>query len=112
MPSLYQLRMQKHELSMRQLVAEIHQGKLNIAQAAAKLEVTRKTVQYWIDIVEEEAETNGLPLAQSPSPLVVGKSLTRPAPKDSEEIKALKTRSALQKGNWKRPISKHSTMPL
>lgn len=41
---------------MRQMVAEIHQGKLNIAQAAAKFETTRKTVQHWMEIVEEESE--------------------------------------------------------
>ena len=38
------------------MVAEIHRGKLNIDQAAAKFEITRKTVQHWVDIVEEESE--------------------------------------------------------
>lgn len=70
MASIYHLRMQKHELSMRQMVAEIHQGKLNIAQAAAKFETTRKTVERWVEIVEEEAESKGLPPAQPPSPQV------------------------------------------
>lgn len=98
MASLYQLRMQKHELSMRQMVAEIHQGKLNIAQAAAKFETTRKTVQHWMDIVEEETEANGLPWAQPPTPPPVRKRPARPMPEDSEEVKGLKAQvHALQK---------------
>jgi len=56
MKSLVQLRMMQHEKVMRQMVAEIHWGKLNIDQAAAKFEITRKTVQHRIDIVEEESE--------------------------------------------------------
>ena len=56
MKSLVQLRMLQHEKVMRQMVAEIHRGKLNIDQATAKFEITRKTVQHWVDIVEEESE--------------------------------------------------------
>lgn len=56
MKSLVQLRMMQHEKIMRQMVAEIHRGKLNIDQAAAKFEITRQTVRHWIDIVEEESE--------------------------------------------------------
>lgn len=74
---------------MRQMVAEIHQGKLNIAQAAAKFEVNRKTVQHWVDIVEEEAETNGLPPAQPPSPPVARKRTNRPVPEDRQAVKVL-----------------------
>lgn len=51
---------------MRQMVAELDQGKLNIAQAATKFEVTRQTVQHWVGIVEGEIETNGLPLKHCP----------------------------------------------
>lgn len=40
---------------MRQMVKEIHQGLLNIGQAAAKFEVTRQTVKHWLDKVEQEA---------------------------------------------------------
>lgn len=98
MASLYQLRMQKHELSMRQMVAEIHQGKLNIAQATAKFETTRKTVQHWLEIVEEEAEANGLPPAQPPTPPPIRKRPPRPVPEDSKEVKGLKAKVyALQK---------------
>lgn len=54
MEQLFQLRMQEHELTMRQMVEEIHHGTLNIDQAAAKFEVNRKTVKHWLDKVEEE----------------------------------------------------------
>lgn len=82
---------------MRQMVAEIHQGKLNIAQAAAKFEVTRKAVQHWVNIVEEEAEANGLSPAQPPSPRVVKKQ-TAPNPDDSEQVRSLKAKiHALEK---------------
>jgi transposase len=56
MDQLNGLRMQNHERTMRQMVAEIHQGKINIAQAAAKFEVNRKTVSHWLDKVEQEGE--------------------------------------------------------
>jgi transposase len=62
MEQLFQLRMQEHELTMRQMVEEIHRGHLNIDQAAAKFEVNRKTVKHWLDKVEAEAT-----LAQEPS---------------------------------------------
>ena len=55
MEQLSQLRMQNHELTMRQMVEEIHRGLLNIGQAAAKFEVNRKTVKHWLDKVEQEA---------------------------------------------------------
>lgn len=55
MEQLFQLRMQEHELTMRQMVEEIHRGHLNIDQAAAKFEVNRKTVKHWLDKVEAEA---------------------------------------------------------
>jgi transposase len=58
MDQLNGLRMQNHERTMRQMVAEIHQGKINIAQAAAKFEVNRKTVSHWLNKVEQEGEDN------------------------------------------------------
>jgi transposase len=58
MDQLNELRMQHHERTMRQMVAEIHQGKINISQAAAKFEVNRKTVSHWLDKVEQEGEDN------------------------------------------------------
>ena len=92
MPSLTQLRMKKHELMMRQMVIEILQGKLNVAQAAAKFEVTRQTVERWMEIVEEEAQ------ADQPPPLgpsvSAGRSKQKPSERpdsnDSEAIQSLK----------------------
>lgn len=92
--------MKKHELTMRQMVIEIQQGKLNVAQAAAKFEVTRKTVEHWIAIVEEEAQTD------QPPPL--GPSVSagsrknhmaaQPIIGDSREVETLKSQlQALRK---------------
>ena len=94
MKSLIQLRMKKHELTMRTMVMEIHQGKLNITQAAAKFEVTRKTVQHWVEIVEEEAETDSQAKAEAPlSPTVRKKvSALNPVLEDTDEVKELKDR--------------------
>ena len=61
MEQLSQLRMQEHELTMRQMVEDIHRGHLNIEQAAAKFEVNRKTVKRWLDKVETEATLAGEP---------------------------------------------------
>jgi transposase-like protein len=56
MDQLNGLRMQHHEQTMRQMIAEIHQGKLNIAQAAVKFEVNRSTVKNWLKKIESETE--------------------------------------------------------
>ena len=48
--------MKKYELMMRQVVIEILQGKLNIARATTKFEVTQQTVERWMKIVGEEAQ--------------------------------------------------------
>jgi transposase len=92
MKSLMELRMEKHELTMRQMVTEIHQGKLNIDQAAAKFEVNRKTVQRWLDRVEEEAEA-GRPTQPATFPPGAGKKRKqRMMVEYSEEVKALKSK--------------------
>ena len=84
--------MEKHELTMRQMVTEIHQGKLNIDQAAAKFEVNRKTVQRWLDLVEEEAEADH-PTQPATCRPEAGKTRTRRTmAEDSEEVKALKSK--------------------
>ena len=44
MEQIFQLRMLEQELTMRQMVEEIHRGLLNIGQAAAKFELNRKTL--------------------------------------------------------------------
>lgn len=106
MTSLSDLRMQKHALSMRQMVAEIHLGKLNIAQAAAKFELTRKTVRHWIDLVEAEAEADDLPPAPPPAPPRARRRVTGPVPQQSEAVNLLTAKiqaleAALETANFK-----------
>ncbi len=67
MEQLIQLRMQGHELTMRQMVEEIHRGNLNIDQAAAKFEVNRKTVKHWLDKVESEATVSEEQVRKEPA---------------------------------------------
>ena len=55
MDQLKQLRMRQHRQTMLQMVSEIHQGKLNITQAANKFSVTRHTVKTWLVKVEDKA---------------------------------------------------------
>ncbi|RYF39294.1 MAG: hypothetical protein EOO38_23505, partial [Cytophagaceae bacterium] len=50
--------MKQPEGVMRQIVAQILLGQLNIDQAAERLKVNRKTVQRWMRKIEEEAEAN------------------------------------------------------
>ena len=57
--------MQDHELIMRQMVKEIHQGLLNIGQAAAKFEVTCQTVRHWLDKVEQEVALTDLKASET-----------------------------------------------
>ena len=85
MKSLVELRMMQHEKVMRQMVAEIHRGKLNIDQAAAKFETTRKTVRHWIDIVEEESER--------PGQADVGEIIRPTAPKKKGRFRSVQTDS-------------------
>ncbi|MCF0065647.1 hypothetical protein LXM26_29295 [Dyadobacter sp. LJ419] len=55
MDQLKELRMRQHRQTMLQMISEIHQGKLNITQAANKFSVTRHTVKTWLDKVEDKA---------------------------------------------------------
>lgn len=59
--------MQQHELTMRQMVQQIHLGKLNLDQAAVQFNVNRKTVRHWVDKVEQEAKINGQTTSQQPN---------------------------------------------
>ena len=74
MDQLKQLRMRQHKQTMLQMVSEIHQGKINITQAANKFSVTRDTVKNWLDKVEDKAlqpsaiEKPVLPLPKKPLP--------------------------------------------
>jgi transposase-like protein len=89
MEQLNGLRMQHHEQTMRQMVAEVHQGTVNITQAAAKFEVNIKTVRYWLDKVENEADVNLTHvLPQAPSKT----SSRRRRQSKSTEIIALETK--------------------
>ena len=56
MEHLFLYRMQEHELTMRQMVEEIHHGTLNILQAAAKYQVNRNTVKRWLAKIEDEKQ--------------------------------------------------------
>ncbi len=67
MEQLSQLRMQDHDLTMCQMVEEIHRGLFNIEQAAIKFEVNRKTVKHWLEKVEQEALAQ-TKTSQSPAP--------------------------------------------
>ncbi len=56
MEYLFLYRMQEHELTMRQMVEEIHYVTLNILQAAAKYQVNRSTVKRWLAKIEDEKQ--------------------------------------------------------
>ncbi|WP_224995227.1 helix-turn-helix domain-containing protein [Cesiribacter sp. SM1] len=93
MEELFQLRMQEHELSMRQMVEEIHRGQLNIGQAAAKFKVTRQTVKHWLDKVEGEAATANEQIQVGPTMLPKKKKRKSPRSVDQsvtqvEELQA------------------------
>jgi transposase-like protein len=59
--------MQQHELTMRQMVEQIHLGKLNLDQAAVQFNVNRKTVRQWVIKVEQEAQANKQTAAKQPN---------------------------------------------
>ena len=59
--------MQQHELTMRQMVQQIHLGKLNLDQAAAQFNVNRKTVRHWVNKVEQEAELSRQTVDEQPN---------------------------------------------
>ena len=77
MEQLFQLRMQNHDLTMRQMVEEIHRGLFTIEQATIKFEVNRKTVKHWLDKVEQET-LDQTKTSQSPAPRPPRKKKTPP----------------------------------
>lgn len=85
---------------MRQMVTEIHQGKLNIDQAVAKFEVNRKTVQRWIEVVEEEAETSSQIKADAllRLPNLKRTRSSRQLQEDGDEVGELKNKVRLLEG--------------
>ncbi|GAB4044768.1 helix-turn-helix domain-containing protein [Spirosoma jeollabukense] len=59
--------MQQHELTMRQMVQQIHLGRLNLDQAALQFNVNRKTVRHWVNKVEQEAESGRQTVDEQPN---------------------------------------------
>jgi transposase-like protein len=85
--------MQQHELTMRQMVEQIHLGKLNLDQAAVQFEVNRKTVRHWVDKVEKEAETNPETVSQLPNqPPIQKKTAASRSPLQSEDQNELRAK--------------------
>ena len=106
MDRLVKLRMKQPEGVMRQIVAQILLGQLNIDQAAERLKVSRQTVQRWIKKIEEEAETSqqtaAIDIDQPPPP-----RLARSAkPKTKSQVdelrgKVLALEEQLEEANFK-----------
>lgn len=67
MAQFSQSSMQQHELTMRQMVQQIHSGRLNLDQAAVQFNVNPKTVRNWVDKVEQEAKINRLTASRQPN---------------------------------------------
>ncbi len=85
--------MQQHELAMRQMVQQIHLGKLNMDQAAVQFNVNRKTVRHWVDKVEKEVQTNQEIASEVPSlPSARKKTATRHSPPQNEDQHELRAR--------------------
>ncbi|MBD2755297.1 helix-turn-helix domain-containing protein [Spirosoma sp. BT704] len=99
--------MKQPEGVMRQIVAQILLGQLNIDQAAERLKVNRQTVQRWMKKIEEEAEANQrtapIDFEQPPPP----PKPTRPAkpktksPVDELRAKVLTLEEQLEEANFK-----------
>lgn len=78
--------MQEHELTMRQMVQQIHLGKLNLDQAAVQFNINRKTVRHWVNKVEQEAEPNRQTVAEQPNlPPTPTKTATPCSPSQGNE---------------------------
>ena len=93
MDRLVKLRMKQPEGVMRQIVAQILLGQLNIDQAAERLKVSRQTVQHWVKKVEEEVEVNQqtalIDIEQHPpSP----KPIRRSKPKTKSQVDELRAK--------------------
>jgi len=85
--------MQQHELTMRQMVEQIHLGKLNMDQAAVQFNVNRKTVRHWVDKVEKEAQTNQEIVSELPNlPPLQKKTVTPRSPLKSEDQNELRAK--------------------
>ena len=92
---------------MRQIVAQILLGQLNIDQAAERLKVSRQTVQRWMKKIEEEAEagqqTAAIDIDQPPPPPRSARA-AKPKPKsqtDELRAKVLTLEEQLEEANFK-----------
>ena len=106
MDRLVKLRMKQPEGVMRQIVAQILLGQLNIDQAAERLKVNRQTVQRWMKKIEEEAEasqqTAAIDIDQPPPP----RSARPTKPKTKSQVdelraKVLTLEEQLEEANFK-----------
>jgi transposase len=92
MDRLVKLRMKQPEVVMRQIVAQILLGQLNIDQAAERLKVNRQTVQRWMKKIEEEAEASQQTAAidvEQPLPPPRSARPAKPKPKSqTDELRA------------------------
>ncbi|UFH57919.1 helix-turn-helix domain-containing protein [Spirosoma sp. KNUC1025] len=85
--------MQEHELTMRQMVQQIHLGKLNMDQAAVQFNVNRKTVRHWVDKVEKEGQTNPETASELSNLSSVQKKMAAPrSPSQSEDQNELRAK--------------------
>ena len=107
MDRLVRLRMKQPEGVMRQIVAQILLGQLNIDQAAERLKVNRQTVQRWMKKIEEEAEANqqtvAIDIEQPPPPPRTSRSSKpkKKSPVDELRAKVLTLEEQLEEANFK-----------
>ena len=93
MDRLVKLRMKQPEGVMRQIVAQILLGQLNIDQAAERLKVSRQTVQPWVKKVEEEVEANQqTALIDIEQPPPSPKPIRRSKPKTKSQVDELRAK--------------------
>lgn len=68
MDRLVRLRMKKPTGVVRQIVAQILLGELNIDQAAERLKINRQLVQHWVEKIEDEVDASKRPATIDTSP--------------------------------------------
>lgn len=86
--------MQQHELTMRQMMQQIHLGKLNLDQAAVQFNLNRKTVRHWVNKVEQEVELSRQTAAEQPNLPPTRKQIATPrvSSKGNEQASELRAR--------------------
>ena len=105
MDRLVKLRMKQPEGVMRQIVAQILLGQLNIDQAAERLKVNRQTVLRWMRKIEEEANQRTAPIDfEKPPPPQRSTKSSKPKEKsqvDGLRAKVLALEEQLEEANFK-----------